>query len=117
MACYGGHHEVVKVLLKGAPPAVILRGDEQGMTAFHHATWSGSGKCTKTLIGHATWRQGLVQVDKWGRTPLITATAKVVGYSWKSCGKQNTLCQVVEFLFSVNLLSDHDFVAGLEGNQ
>lgn len=76
MACLAGHHDVVKVLLKYAPSAVVLSGDQLGMTAFHHVAWGGSGKCFKALTSHASWREGLAQRDVWGRTPLITAAAK-----------------------------------------
>lgn len=91
--------------MKGAPPAVILKGDERGMTALHHATWSGSGKCTKALIGHATWREGLARADTWGRTPLITAMAKVAlrkGHEWQL--RIHTLCQPLAALV-LSLLS------------
>lgn len=76
LACLCGHHQLAELLLKHGT-GLALRGDGRGMSAVHYATWSGSVKCVKTVSSHTSWRQAVAQRDMWGRTPLITAAAKV----------------------------------------
>lgn len=76
LACLSQQHRVLKLLLKHAP-GFALRGDGCGMSPLHYAAWSGSAQCLKVLAGHVTWREGMARRDKWGRTPLIIAAAKV----------------------------------------
>ena len=77
MSALSGHQEVLKVLTKQMP-ALVLKGDDEGVSAVHHAVWGGSGRCLKTLASHCSWRVGVALRDRWGRTPLIIAAAKVI---------------------------------------
>lgn len=77
MACLRGHTQVVKLLMNQTGPSCLIAADEQGLTPVHHAVRSGNITCMKVLAGLSTWKTGLKQVDIWGRTPLMTAAAKV----------------------------------------
>lgn len=72
-ACVGGRVETTKLLLKHRADAQLT--DRYGLSATHCAVWGGSLKCVKALAAHSRSVLGLR--DQWGRTPLLTAAAKV----------------------------------------
>ena len=74
IACLQGSPEIVKLLLKQG--AQLSLPNEQGLTPLHHGVWGGDIKCVKQVLSRGG-RAVLTQRDRWGRTSLLIAAAKV----------------------------------------
>ena len=74
LAALQGSPETVKLLLKHGAELPLL--DKQGLSVVHYAVWGGDVRCVKLVVGRGG-RAVLTQRDRWGRTPLLIAAAKV----------------------------------------
>ena len=75
LAALQGSPELVKLLLKHG--AQLSQSDKHGLSVIHYAVWGGDLKCVKLVVGKSG-RVALTQRDRWGRTPLLVAAAKVI---------------------------------------
>ena len=73
LAVREGHRSIVDVLLE-SPGIDVTRRDVNGSTALHLACKYGKVDLVDQLLLHAGGLYCLEWPDKWGETPLLTAT-------------------------------------------
>ena len=75
LAVREGHSSIVDILL--AEPGIdVTRRDVNGSTALHLACRYGQMDLVQQLLDHPGGLYCLEWPDKWGETPLLTATRK-----------------------------------------
>merc|ERR1719341_1012743 len=75
LAVREGHSSIVEILL--AEPGIdVTRRDVNGSTALHLACRYGRADLVQQLLVHPGGLHCLEWQDKWGETPLLTATRK-----------------------------------------
>ena len=75
LAVREGHSSIVNILLE-EPGIDVTRRDVNGSTALHLACRYGQVDLVQQLLDHPGGLYCLEWQDKWGETPLLTATRK-----------------------------------------